>query len=72
MTAQEQSILDTQIKGVTVKIVWGFICSICAGTLVACACYFGLKSDIALMKKDIANLQEKISEMRVQSLTKNQ
>lgn len=71
MTHQEKTILDTQIKGITFKLVWGFVCSIVAGTFVACACYFGLLNKINLMQRDITDLQKQVSALNQQQITKN-
>lgn len=71
MTQQEKTILDQQLRGVTVKIVWGFVYSIAIGVFTACACYFSLRNKIEVMQVEIAHLKEQMSEMRTYNVTKN-
>ena len=71
MTHQEKTIFDQQMKGISVRMAWYFLTSFAAGVFVVCGFYFGLKQDIALMQRDIANLQSQIQELKQYKITKN-
>lgn len=68
MTQQEKTILDQQLKGVTYKLVWGFVCSIVIGTFTVCACYFRLDSKVSILEERMANMQEQIRELKVSNV----
>ncbi len=65
MTAQEITIIDKQLRGINLRLIWALVVCTTVSTATILSVYYGIKTDIEIQK-----LQIKILEARVERLEK--
>jgi len=65
MTQQEITIIDKQLRGINIRLIWALVVCTVVSTATILSVYYGIKTDIEIQK-----LQIKILEARVERLEK--
>lgn len=65
MTQQEITIIDKQLRGINIRLIWALVVCTFVSTATILSVYYGIKTDIEIQK-----LQIKILEARVERLEK--
>ncbi|MEZ5016976.1 MAG: hypothetical protein R2800_07975 [Flavipsychrobacter sp.] len=53
MTQQEISIIDKQLKGINLRLIWALVICTAVSVSTVLSVYYGFKTDIAIQKLEI-------------------
>lgn len=60
MTAQEISIIDRQLKGINLRLIWALVICTAVSVSTVLSVYYGFKTDIAIQKAELKLLDARI------------
>lgn len=65
MTQQEINILDHQLKGINLKILWTLVLCTAVSVSTVLSVYYGFKTDLAIQKLEIKLLDKRIERLEI-------
>lgn len=65
MTQQEINILDRQLKGINLKILWTLILCTAVSVSTVLSVYYGFKTDLAIQKLEIKLLDKRLDRLEL-------
>lgn len=60
MTAHEISIIDRQLKGINLRLIWALVVCTAVSVSTVLSVYYGFKTDIAIQKAELKLLDARI------------
>jgi len=67
MTQQDITIIDKQLRGINLRLIWALVVCTAVSVSTVLSVYYGFKNDIAIQK-----IQIKLIEARVDRIENNQ
>lgn len=68
MTSNDISLLDRQLKGITLRLMWGLVVYTAISVSAVLSVYYGLRNDLALQKLEIQLLHARMDKIESANL----
>lgn len=65
MTQHEINILDRQLKGINLRLIWALVICTAVSVSTALSVYYGFKTDLAVQNIEIRVLEARVSLLEV-------
>lgn len=63
MTQQEISIIDKQLKGINLRLIWALVICTAVSVSTVLSVYYGFKTDIAIQKLEIQLINARLERL---------
>lgn len=63
MTQQEISIIDKQLKGINLRLIWALVICTAVSVSTVLSVYYGFKTDIAIHKLEIQLINARLERL---------
>lgn len=63
MTQQEVNIIDRQLKGINLRLIWALVICTAVSCSTVLSVYFGFKNDIAIQKLEIQLINARLDRL---------
>lgn len=67
MTPTEITIIDKQLKGINLRLIWALLICTAVSTSTVLSVYYGLKTDIAIQKTELRLLEKRMDQLELRS-----
>lgn len=63
MTQQEISLIDKQLKGINLRLIWALVICTAVSVSTVLSVYYGFKTDLAIQKLEIQLLNARLERL---------
>ncbi len=63
MTQQEISLIDKQLKGINLRLIWALVVCTAVSVSTVLSVYYGFKTDLAIQKLEIQLLNARLERL---------
>ena len=65
MTQQEINIIDRQLKGINLRLIWGLVLCTAVSVSTVLSVYYGFKTELAMQKLEIRLLHTRVERLEL-------